>query len=59
MFMNFNSAVDIIGNLYQTFNVSTSGKKRLLQNSATPAYQIVVIDSNTVQFIFPPGTSAT
>jgi hypothetical protein len=55
--MNFNSAVDITGNLYQTFNVTSNGNKRLLQIAGNPGYQIVVIDSNTVQFIFPPGTS--
>ena len=59
MFMNFNSAVDITGNIYQTFNVSSNGGKRLLVGGSNPGYQIVVIDSNTVQFIFPPGTSPT
>lgn len=59
MFMNFNSAVDITGNLYQTFNVTSNLNKRLLQTAGNPGYQIVVIDSNTVQFIFPPGTSPT
>jgi hypothetical protein len=28
-----------------------------LLQSSTPSYQIVIIDANTVQIIFPPGTS--
>jgi len=55
LFVNFDSAVDITGNLYNTFSVTTSSA-RLLQSS-TPSYQIVVIDANTIQIIFPPGTS--
>lgn len=54
MFVNFNQGVNINGNLYDTFRVS--GGSRLLQSGIT-GYQIVVIDSNTVQIIFPPGTS--
>ncbi len=57
MFVNFNQGVDITGNLYSTFSVTTGGR-RLLQ-TFTPSYQIVVIDANTVQIIFPPGTSQT
>jgi hypothetical protein len=54
MFVNFDSAVNINGNLYDTFSITTGA--RLLQSSA-PSYQIVVIDANTIQIIFPPGTS--
>ena len=54
MFVNFDSTVSITGNLYDTFTVT--GGARLLQTSGL-SYQIVVIDANTVQIIFPPGTS--
>ena len=54
MFVNFDSTVSINGNLYDTFTVT--GGARLLQTGAL-SYQIVVIDANTVQIIFPPGTS--
>lgn len=56
MFVNFNKDVNINGNLYDTFAVTT--RTRLLQASPI-AYQIVIIDSNTIQIIFPPGTSQT
>lgn len=55
--MNFNNEVNINGNLYQTFGVSNT--KRLLQSSSAPAYQIIVIDANTVQIVFPPGSTQT
>lgn len=53
--MNFDQAVSLNGNIYNTFAVSTNGRR--LQNSGTSGYQIVVINSQTVQFIFPPGSS--
>lgn len=53
--MNFNKAVNIKSNLYKTFSVSTNGRRLLA--SGVPAYQIIVVDSQTVQIIFPPGTS--
>jgi len=56
--MNFNNAVNINGNLYDTISVTTNTGARLLQ-SGTPAYQIVIIDSQTVQIVFPPGTTNT
>lgn len=56
VFLNFNQEVNINGNLYNTFAVT--GSRRLLETSS-PAYQIVVIDSHTVQIIFPPGSTQT
>lgn len=55
VYMNFNGDVNINGNLYNTFAITSNGK-RLLQGSIQ-GYQIIVIDSQTVQFIFPPGTT--
>jgi len=58
IFMNFNSAINISGNLYQTFSVSTTSR-RLLQSATNPGYQIIMVDSQTVQIVFPPGTTST
>lgn len=57
IFMNWNSAVNISGNLYQTISVGSS-TSRLLASGSNPGYQIVVIDANTIQIVYPPGTSA-
>jgi hypothetical protein len=57
LFFNFNSAINFTGNLYSTFAVTSSGR-RLLQ-TGSPGYQIIVIDPQTVQIVFPPGTSST
>jgi hypothetical protein len=56
LFMNFNNEISISGNLYQTFAVSTT-TSRLLGTSPTLSYQIIMVDAQTVQIIFPPGTS--
>lgn len=58
MYINFNNAVNITGNIYSTISVTSS--KRLLQTTSTsPGYQLVVVGPNTVQVVFPPGTSAS
>jgi hypothetical protein len=57
IYMNFNADVTINGNLYAAISV-VSSTSRLLATGSNPGYQIVVIDSKTVQIIFPPGTSA-
>jgi hypothetical protein len=55
-FINFNSAINITGNPYSIFSVS-SNSNRLLQSSSL-GYQIIVIDPQTIQIVFPPGSSA-
>lgn len=59
MFINFNSAVSISGNLYNTISVNTNSKRRLQANASNVGYQIVMIDAQTLQIVFPPGTSST
>lgn len=56
--MNFNNEVNIYGNIYQTISVD-SKSRRLLQTSTNLGYQIIVIDAQTIQIVFPPGTSNT
>jgi hypothetical protein len=54
--MNFNDDVTFNSNLYNIIKVT--GSRRLLASSDV-GYQIVVIDSTTVQIIFPPGSTQT
>lgn len=56
IYMNFNNDININGNLYNTFSVTSS---RRLLSSSPQGYQIIVINSQTVQIIFPPGSSQT
>jgi hypothetical protein len=71
VFMNFNSGVNILGNLYDVFQVQSS--RRLLQakqnyndysprnvagEGTPPPYTIQVVDEKTIRIIFPPGYSA-
>jgi hypothetical protein len=53
--MNFNNDIILSGNLYSTFAV-VSNRRRLLQPGSV-GYQIIVIDPQTVQIVFPPGST--
>ena len=53
--MNFNNDVILSGSLYSTFAVVSNGR-RLLQSDIT-GYQIIVIDAQTIQIVFPPGST--
>ncbi len=57
LFLNFNSAISLLGNLYSTFAISSNGR-RLLQ-SGLSGYQIIVIDPQTIQVVLPPGSTNT
>jgi hypothetical protein len=56
--MSFSNAVSFTGNLYNTFSITSSGR-RLLQSSGVTGYQIIVIDPQTIQILFPPGSTNT
>lgn len=58
IYMTFSDAVSFSGNLYQTISVGSS-TGRLLATGSNPGYQIIVVNANTVQIVFPPGTSAS
>jgi hypothetical protein len=58
LFVNFNNPVSLNANLYSTFRV-VAGSRLLQSSSSSPGYQIVVVDSQTVQIVFPPGTTNT
>jgi hypothetical protein len=57
IYMTFSDAIIISGNLYNTISVGST-TRRLLASGSNPGYQIVVVDANTVQIVFPPGTSS-
>ena len=71
VFINFNSDVNILGNLYDVFQVQS--RRRLLtvyndhsddllrkvsEGTAPPPFKIEVVDGKTIRIIFPPGYSA-
>ena len=70
-FINFNSDVNILGNLYDVFQLQS--RRRLLtiyndhsedllrkvsEGTTPPPYRIEVVDGKTIRIIFPPGYSA-
>lgn len=54
IFLTFSNEININGHLQSTFKVFSNSRR--LQTGGL-AYQIIVIDSMTVQIVFPPGST--
>lgn len=71
VFLNFNSDINVLGNLYDVFQMQSRRRrltaiydhsddlsKKVGEGTTPPPYKIEVVDEKTIRIIFPPGYSA-